>query len=424
MAEKRLLLVGAGAEVDFDLPTGRNFTLETFYSKKNALYDALSTFYPRDLDGYPKYAKQFLFNSSSTIFLQLCEHLITQGGDELRDYLPNIDIKHLKRQMEEDRALDTILTKEDRSQLYKALICETADGTTPSQQPKGLRELLGDGKKLATTHYGILETYYSSLIRPLQHPMYLWKLINFYWNAFFCISLPFADAIYANSTSYRANPYQFVLENLPDFCKSLDDCTQRIFNAHPGCYYEKASEKFDYVATTNYTPFADFIQLREKRTARVIRLSGSLTRFERLDTLTTFDLRERGSLPEKTYSFPFLMCQSPVKPIIELSQIEEYGRMARALRAVDEVTILGYSFCPEDTHIATMVSQSLHENPRQRCTFFKYAKSASDAEQQVMADEIAESLRLKAPDDRNRLSVRFISEDDTSAFDDYLATLD
>lgn len=425
MAEKKLILVGAGAEVDFRLPTGENFTLETFYSKKSALYDALSNFYPRDLDDHPKYAKRFLFDSSSTVFLQLCEHLISQGGVEMQKYLPDFNIKRIQKQIANDTALDSVLAKESRAQLYKALICETFDEpATAGPRDNSLRTLLEGSGRLGTSHYGILETYYSSLIHPQQHPIHLWKLINFYWSAFFCIALPFADEIYGESVDYRANRYQFVLNNLAEFCSCLGSCAQQLFNLHPKCYYAKMRKKFDYVATTNYTPFADLIQLKDKTNARAIRLSGSLTRFERLDTLTTFDLKERGSLPERTYVFPFLMCQSPVKPIIELSQIEEYGRMAKALRSVEEVAILGYSFCPEDIHIATMVGQSLHENPRQRCTFFKYAKSASDAEQQVMADEIAESLRLKAPDDRNRLSVRFISEDDTSAFDDYLATLD
>ena len=77
----RVAILGAGAECDLGLPSGHDFTFDTYYCKKTRLYEALSTFYSNRLgqseeDSLPeKYIQTFLFNSNSLAFKRLIKNI-------------------------------------------------------------------------------------------------------------------------------------------------------------------------------------------------------------------------------------------------------------------------------------------------------------------------------------------------------------
>lgn len=70
----RTLLAGAGAESDYGLSSGPEFTLDTFYSKNGMLYDALKKFYALEpgskesLQLCSNYERRFLFGVNSPLF--------------------------------------------------------------------------------------------------------------------------------------------------------------------------------------------------------------------------------------------------------------------------------------------------------------------------------------------------------------------
>lgn len=421
----RLVLLGAGADSDLGLPSGNNFTLQTFYAKKPNMYKALKDFYSERHAPKP-YSGAFLFAVNSNIFSQLCYNILEQDAALLKKALPEFNCVAAAQRMHENGKLNEIIPLEERKELFNMLILEHEDENGVDDQTTSARSALEQSGLLGTAHYGLLESYYSALIEPEKHSRRLWKLINFYWSAYFCVAAPVLQknrSVSKNTPSY----YQQALKDLKSFTNDLIEWADSVVKTNGNCYYNKLSGKFDYVATTNYTPFADSIEFRgDEKSA--IRLSGSLTQFERLDTLTTFDLKGGNDIPTDTVIFPYLMCQSPVKPIIELHQIEEYGRMAKDLKQSTEIAVLGYSFCKEDTHIATMIGQSLHENPDQHCTFFKYLNEQElsdqkDDVQERTQKELWKLLRLKDPSARERITVKFIEKDCKTELDDYLANL-
>ena len=56
------------------------------------------------------------------------------------------------------------------------------------------------------------------------------------------------------------------------------------------------------------------------------------------------------------------MTRSPVKPIIDASQLRTYARAIQALDASDTLVVLGYSFCDDDAHIAAIVRDYIVRN--------------------------------------------------------------
>lgn len=74
----RTLLAGAGAESDYGLSSGPEFSLDTFYSKNGMLYDALKKFYATE----PGYERRFLFGVKSPLFKKYLANFAKAIADE------------------------------------------------------------------------------------------------------------------------------------------------------------------------------------------------------------------------------------------------------------------------------------------------------------------------------------------------------
>lgn len=113
---KRVLIVGAGAEVDLGFKSGPSFTQDTFYRQKDILYGALNDFYQNRLGSSrdelipTSYKPVFLSNSRGEAF----KKLVTNLGKDAPEYL----FKVLNKSFD-TVSNDENLTTADYETLYK-----------------------------------------------------------------------------------------------------------------------------------------------------------------------------------------------------------------------------------------------------------------------------------------------------------------
>ena len=409
----RTLLAGAGAESDYGLSSGPEFTLDTFYSKNGMLYDALKKFYalepgskesPQLCSNYERrflfgvnspLFKKFLASSAQAITKEACPNdafsedpygrFIKAVAGEVSRRLEGADTDNTGELRNLDAHLKRIEKKElieKRKDVFNLLV---VDKKMPAES-KLIRDLCSKSLQEvanADIHYGYLEQYYSALIDPNEDKTTnskQWTLINFYWSCYFAIVEPLLKTLGGSGKDAlpkelkTKEDYFEVLDHLPELTKIL--WTHRFLeNREQGDekelhYYEALTGVFDYVMTTNYTPLIlqVFPENGEGDNARlegkVIRLSGSLAQFERRDTLTVDSLDQSltGWKADRSLYFPFLMSQSPVKPMINTAQLRQYARALDALDKTDELVVLGYSFTKNDEHVVTIVREWLSGN--------------------------------------------------------------
>lgn len=405
----KVLLVGAGAEVDLGFSSGSNFTYDTFYRNRKTMMNALDTFYQARVGAssqrIPEYSARFLFDQSGATFRNLIENINEAYPDFIKD--------ELGYPLANRKVSD--LTTEEFKVLYDSLIVENQNAANSKQQAIILESIPKD------SHYGILESYYSDILHPNKHPYRFWKLINFYWGAFFSIISPITDSLLSRNREYLDDKYDFVLSNLNGIIEKIftKENAETYVSRHKNSYYRKLqhSRTFNYAITTNYTPYAASIV--DCNLDKISWLNGKLSQFENLETLDVIDVTASG-FPNDAFPFPYLMCQSPVKPIINSMQINAYAKAIEHLTTADEITVLGYSFCDEDAHIASMVGSSLRKNENQKLIFFQYLdKNAKWEGKEADCSRLAEKIR--GPDRcRRQIEVQYINGKDASRFDSYL----
>lgn len=407
----RVLFAGAGAEVDMGFPGGIAFINDTFYRKKERLYDALREFYEGRMGNEGslilpfRYHPDFLFGQSGGAYKTLISNILRDD----RQFLEGVLKKSLLGKTSSD------LTNADLSTLYEALIIENDSSDEVLKQQVMLKAIPDHA------HYGVLESYYSDLLHPNEHPYRFWKLINFYWSAFFSVLLPATDYLYRGEEEYCVDRYNFVLRNLS---KVIDEVfkSERVkaFVSERKCYYSMLAGGFDQVITTNYTPYSSYVIGCNSNA--MARLSGCLSWFEDLATLefSSYEAREKEA-QTGNFVFPYLMCQSPVKPIISSNQIGEYSKACSFLRNADELVVLGYSFCDEDSHIASMVASALRANPSLKLVYFSHCEDEGNGDsvekRRGVLDYVSARLRL-AEREAERLEIRLVADCESPEFQD------
>lgn len=393
--------------MDLGFASGCDFTNDTFYRKKSRLYNALETFYQNRLSRNEKsslpdsYYSSFLFNSRGRAFKLLVDNLIHVKPDAVAEVLGKS-----KSSIQDVSALEG----SDLEKLFELLIIENDSSDDKLRQKALLREYESN-----QIHFGILESYYFDLLHPRDHPQRFWKLINFYWSAFFSILLPITDCLYKDVLDYEKDRYAFVLTHLDEVIKRVNNPSSFDRLIKSNTYYAKLKTKFDYVITTNYTPYVT--ALVSNQHSEVARLAGCLSWFERLDTLE-FDRYEDEDafISEDTLIFPYLMCQSPVKPIISTNQINEFSKAVGFLKEADEIVILGYSFCDEDAHIASMVSSAIRNNPDMRIVYLDYTPVGETTDKlNKRKNTLGSQLRL-SKSEIDRIEIRGVYNCESEAF--------
>ena len=357
---KNTILVGAGAEcaTPFKLPSGKDFVLDTCYHSNDKLYKALEEFYrgrlsdakgKSDSRAPHKYQPQFLYSAKNVEFKKLADYIVANSHDtelyaQLKEYLLKNDASEVSDNLNED-GLDV---------LFNMLIKRDAE-------PKAITKL--HSIALAgipdDAYYGIIESYFAALINPKRRSQSFWRLINYYWSAYFSVAGPLIDRTYKDDRLYKQKGlYTFTLSNLREVVETIAVGDLYTLEDIGDTYYDRFQGMFDNVLTTNYTGLSEALFPGDSTEKKCVYLSGALWQFERLDSLATFDLLSQSAcdqLRDNDFIFPFLMTQAPAKPLIDARQIKAYARALDVLNGTDLLVVLGYSFCESDYHISALV---------------------------------------------------------------------
>ena len=365
----KTLLVGAGAESALGLPTGDEFLVQSYFTKNPELYEALRTFYAGiDQSGFPAYRAEYLFSSRSFAFKELIRHIDPQA---LSDYL-NTDLE-----VGEDGANPS----EDQCSILFDSLIRSRDSYADEPFWQSLR--IDSGHKF----YGTLEPLFSSLLEPNDNASRFWRLINYYWCAYFSVFQPLLEQCGCWEDGKAG--YASALDDLDGHIgclwsqEFLDEATSPLSDALRDGYYNRARGYFDHVLTTNYTPFCRIALSPKSNDEEPIYLSGSLCQFE---SALDFELSGPGGRDGKTIRelccFPFLMTRAPVKPVINADQMRVFGKAISVLEDTEELVILGFSLSPDDAHIASIIRDYVLSTRGHKCphiTYFAYHTSADAA---------------------------------------------
>lgn len=363
---KRALLVGAGAEMQppFNLPGGNGFVHDTCYTHNAKLYRALDNYYTARLEmeenlSNPRlprtYQDLFHFSKASPQFKQLIDEArkTDKGDAALFDFLSEAQIQEVLS-APKDESGHRKLPDEVYGELFDLLIMRDTDDQSVKRLIEGTLDELP-----SNAYFGTIECFFSSLVNPNSRNRSFWKLINYYWSAFFSIARPLIEHAYANDSALQQKGiYEFTLENLADVVSQISERSLFGEKLLGDTYYNALSGYFDYVLTTNYTGLP---QLLNPKQEQCIYLSGALWEFESVDSLTVWDIREK-EIGRADIVFPYLMTQVPVKPIVDTRQLRKYSRCVNALSDADEVVVLGYSLCENDTHIIALLNDFVVKN--------------------------------------------------------------
>lgn len=364
---KSCLLVGAGAEVGLGLPSGPKFLLDTYFTKKPTMYEALREFYESKCTlpkGIPDYRAEYLFTPQSGAFHSLIKNIREVNPRHASSFLDALEI-------------DETPTDEQYVTLFSELIFE--DSNEPSKR-EDIAEAAG---RVKSGFYGSLESLYATLIHPDEHKNKFWRLLNYYWSAYFSILLPILFKNPSLLPGVDAG-YKSILDNLGVITQRIwdDSFVERFVDENT--YHAVLRNKFDYVLTANYTPYSRaFLKRCDKRYDDVLYLAGSLVEFESASVLEHQRCDETDPC-DLGCPFPYLMTRSPVKPIIDARQLRTYSEAIDALDKSSLLVVLGYSFCDDDAHIAALV-RSFLSNEEKQMFFLGY--------DDVSVEQHAEALR-------------------------------
>ncbi len=385
--KKPAIFVGAGAEGpgQFDLPIGADFTCKTCYTKNIELYNALRSFYKDRLSSErlpDRYEARFLYRSTSPQFKQLIANSLPDSFaadcDEVIALDELIRPKGKLDRQTYDKIKSQTLDKITYDLLFEQLVTSSEDSDSIANLKR-----IAIGKIRPDAYYGTIESYFSSLLEPSVRSTSFWKLINYYWTAFFVIAEPIIRRSFENDTRLReTGVYSFTLSNLGEVVSKLS--SSKVLGEPRDSYYCSLSDKFDAVITTNYTPFTSLLKTAQPP----IYLSGALWKFENPETLVVRDIRDKP-ISSDEFVFPYLMTQAPIKPAICWEQLNDYRKTLNTLEDTDDLFMLGYSLCQNDAHIASLIGSWLTGSSSHHLHFFFHRERVSET-------EICKRLRIEA----------------------------
>ena len=164
---------------------------------------------------------------------QLNEHIVKSQDDD------------------EENQLDTY----GRDLLFDMLIKRDKDAGYVSALKEVALEVIPDD-----AYYGTIETYFSSLINPARRNKSLWRLINYYWSAFFSVAEPLIRKAFEDDRLFKQQGlYRFTLNNINTVIDAITTRNQFTLQDIQDTYYARLRGRFDNVLTTNYTGLSDFL---------------------------------------------------------------------------------------------------------------------------------------------------------------------
>ena len=290
--------------------------------------------------------------------------------------------------------------------------------------------------------FGDIERYFHTLIHPNKYGKNnVWKLINFYWQSWFIIIEVLIKCIYEQedykikgivekyyTEENKTIDYKKVLSNIENLLKDIDECIGKI-NFQDTTYYnfkefgEYRLKNTSFV-TTNYTPFLKKAvmpfesEFSLKMDDSLVYLHGEIDMFKNPYRRTVASIQKIDN-DNKIY-FPYMLCQSSLKPIIGNYQIKQFNRFLEMLKPETNTNkimlVVGYSLNEDDSHIISMVKEFL-SNKNHYLVYFKYEKDTPQTNKIIPEDprlgDIKESIMkiLRAElESKDRIIVEYIGD--------------
>lgn len=339
----KTLLVGAGAECiePFGLLAGKEFTFDTCYYQNEALYEALEEFYRgrlsksanRDTGTPSSYQNLFLYSSKNVAFRKLSNYIVSASMDT---FLGSQLSEHIVKSQDDDE--ENQLDPYGRDLLFDMLIKRDKDAGYVSALKEVALKVIPDD-----AYYGTIETYFSSLINPARRNKSLWRLINYYWSAFFSVAEPLICKAFEDDKLFKQQGlYKFTLNNINTVIETITAQNQFTLQEVQDTYYARLRGRFDNVLTTNYTGLSEIL-FPDLAGKSCVYLSGALWLFESLESLTSRDVLNEPITSDE-FVFPFLMTQVPIKPIVDTTQLRSFSKAIEILDNTALLVVLGYSF--------------------------------------------------------------------------------
>lgn len=254
----------------------------------------------------------------------------------------------------------TVVSNDISSDFYNNVIIKAYNYKGDNTDYKGIINNL--------IYYGTIEKDFSTITNPEEAgKRRFWRLINYFWKAYFTILIPILDntKVYSGLKEYNDNKYKYILEHLFEISSYItdSDCLNDYkYSDNKTNYYKEIKSIFsnhEYkIITSNYTDFSRLeLGVDENNIAY---LAGKLNWFEAQGRFGIYDFSKNDNCPfDNDIIFPFLMTQAPIKPIIEPKQLREYYKADIFLNESDVLVVLGYNINPNDDHINARKNKSL-----------------------------------------------------------------
>lgn len=437
---------GAGAESGYGLPQGSEFTKTTLLDYTDELYNALSVFYKEithcPLNWAPRY------NRSTPYSEYIGRQIIVKTVQFLINTNHPLSIEDL------DYAFDSFFTINDLGETgatvpkLKELISKnkskkevTKIQTLNSEDLETIIDLLKLSDQIPKTHphfkllkaiegnltsYGVIEKYFHTIIKPQDYgPVNYWKLINYYWQAYFTVMLPLCDYLInkdkkifeqfnfklteeANEKESKKRPikiskiqnnYTIFLTNLRKISKILwSNNTLKFFKTNSNHYYNHPMlKKAVGVITTNYTPIINIVG-----SEKVAHVNGCLKLFEYPLELEVHDFSSNAiNSPDHKMFFPFIFGTSSIKPVIDNTQLQQLHKMKNILEESDILVIIGYGINEDDNHLNSFIRSFLMRNCKEKTNFViycAYRQKGKIFDESEEKRKILNLLRIYGPD--------------------------
>ena len=397
--EKKItFFFGAGAEAVFGMPMGAQYTLDTILSERSQMIEALRSFYKGKTNEYSTtYVGQYLFNKDSHTFREIVHRAAEALAVEPKD----ID-EESKRVLNCFNYNDTDTEKaffDEVRKVFEYVVIDIDKLPNEGKRPQCISGIDIPKKYLSLmeqfSYYGSVEKDFSTIINPKEAgSRRFWRLINYFWSAYFSIIIPVLDLSlkYLNNEEYNKNKYAYILSHLDEVVGYIysNEFRTGIDVKYQSSYYSKLKQAFpkSNAATTNYTPFLEFAGFD-----KTIFLAGKLSQFEIPEELRVVEIGGKEDIANK-FIFPYMSTQAPLKPIVDCAQLKEYSKFIDTLDNTDVLVIIGYNINDNDNHINALLRDFLIKKPTNCIVFSQYVDSPNDFNREKAISDVAKKLRI------------------------------
>lgn len=368
MGKRVAILIGAGAECSFGMPTGPVFKRETICNK-----NAPTLF--KHINGDTRYDLSRFHVLSHNSHGTLWQTYVESNEVELSPRIKRIinkysEIKEGKADAKGEKEIRKNFAEWFKEDYYNPIVDEQFD---PNSIAKHLKEYLEKG-----AFYSYIDSLFNYLRSPETYTKECSKVMKLYYNSFLSIAEKLVDDKFLDQDLGQKEYREYLLKAIND---GVDARIKN--NSNEDTYYsiianavrEHKDCEFDII-TTNYTSFAEKMipELKD-------RISYPHGRLELFENLHTKEVKRLDEFKEGDIIFPFIFIQSGVKPIVAPYQIEQFAKAKNAIEEADTLIVLGYGINKDDDHINAMLRERISRNAK--IVYLEYTGDVSKADRIV-----------------------------------------